>query len=221
MLVAVVPAYNEAKNIGSVVRDLFGQVDKVIVVDDGSWDQTAARAREAGATVLRHCLNRGQGAALETGHELARRWRADWVVDFDADGQFQATDIPGAWKKIKETGTNLLLGSRFLGANTNLPWKKRYLLLPLARWFHHLFLGLSLTDAHNGFRLYTAAALEKIRITQDRMAHASEIPAQARHYNLEICEYPVTVKYQEYGQGLKGAGEILKDIFFDLFVSKK
>ena len=94
MFIAIVPAHNEESSIGSVVRSLVRHVDQVVVVDDGSRDATAKEAASAGAVVLRHAINRGQGAALETGHEYARRAGADFVLHFDADGQFDAADVP-------------------------------------------------------------------------------------------------------------------------------
>lgn len=220
MFVAIIPAYNEEKNIGSVVRSLFVHTDKVVVVDDGSKDNTAGVAEAAGAIVLKHKINRGQGAALQTGHEYAKKINADYVLHFDADGQFDPADIAPALEKLKESNADILLGSRFLGKEANLPFFKKNIILPFARLFHKIFWQSSLTDAHNGFRILNKNALNKINITQDRMAHATEIIAQIRKNNLKYIEFPVKVVYREYGQGASGGLHIIKDLFLGKFIKK-
>lgn len=217
MLIAVVPAYNEEKTIGSVVRDLFEHLDKVVVVDDSSSDDTGAVSRAAGAVVLRHGVNRGQGAALQTGHDYASRIGADYAVDFDADGQFDADDVKPAFEALKKSGADILFGSRFLDNRTKMPWLKKYFILPLARIFNRFFAGVRLTDAHNGFRILNKNALRKIRITQDRMAHNTEIPAQVKKHGLKYIEFPVKVVYREYGQGIASGLKIVRDLFIGKF----
>lgn len=218
MFVAVVPGYNEAKRIGSVVRDLFNHVDLVIVVDDGSKDNTAQIAREAGAVVLQHRINRGQGASLQTGHEYTLQIGADYVLDFDGDGQFDVLDIQPAMEKIKECKADVLFGSRFLEESSNMPLSKRYLIHPLGKIFNKIFFRVKLSDVHNGFRILNKKALEKIKITQDRMAHATEIPAQVFQSDLKWVEFPVKVLYREYGQSGRGAIQIIKDLIFGKFL---
>lgn len=218
MLVAVVPVYNEAKRIGSVVRNLFHHVDLVVVVDDGSKDETAQVAREAGATVLRHKINRGQGAALQTGQDYALSLNVDYVLHFDGDGQFDVQDILPALEKMKNSQADVLFGSRFLDKQSNMPFIKRYLIHPLGKIFNKIFFQIKLTDAHNGFRILNRKALEKIKITQDRMAHATEIPAQVFAANLKWVEFPVKVHYHNYGQSGRGAVQIIKDLIFSNFL---
>lgn len=219
MVYIVLPAYNETKNIGRVVRDLFqlGDEFKVIVVDDGSSDETARVARDAGALVLRHPINRGQGAALHTGNEYARRHGADVVVHFDGDGQFSAGDILPAVEKLKRENLDVVLGSRFLDKRSDLPWSKRYVILPVSRWIQNVLIGVKLTDVHNGFRVLNRRALETIDIRQDGMAHNTEIISQIKKYNLRFAEVPVEVKYTEYGQGLRGGLQIASDLVLELF----
>ena len=188
-------------------------MDRVIVVDDGSSDATASLAEAAGALVLRHKLNRGQGASLETGHEYARSINADYVLHFDADSQFSVDDIAPALTKLKQKNADILFGSRFLDQRSDIPWFKRYILLPFGRVFNWLWGAPLLSDAHNGFRLLNKRALHAIHLTQDRMAHATEIPVQVKQYGLSYIEFPVQVMYREYGQGLKGAGKIVYDLF--------
>lgn len=218
MFLAIVPAYNESARIGSVVRSLFDHVDHVVVVDDCSADNTASVAEAAGATVLRHKINRGQGAALETGHSYARKSGALHVIHFDGDGQFSPLDIPLAKAHLEQSGADILFGSRFLDDRTNMPWFKRHILNPIGRFIDRLMGNPKLSDAHNGFRILTAKALEHVVITQDRMAHASEIPQLAKRGKLHIVEFPVKVTYHEYGQGAMGGITIVKDLLLGKFV---
>lgn len=221
MFVAIVPAYNEQERIGSVVRSLFGHVDEVVVVDDCSSDKTSQVAREFGATVIRHRLNRGQGAALETGHEYARQSGALYVLHFDGDGQMSVEDILPALESLKRSEADILLGSRFLGKESNMPFFKKYILGPVSRLIDRFFSKIKLSDAHNGFRILNQNALSKIVITQDRMAHASEIPMLIHRHNLKYIEFPVKVTYHEYGQSPLAGFSVLKDLIIGTFVKKK
>lgn len=209
---AVVPAFNEEKNIGPVISGLFNHVDKIVVVDDGSIDNTALEARKFGATVLRHEINRGQGAALQTGHEYALKMGADYVVDFDGDGQFDVEEIKPAVAELQKSGADVLFGSRFLGKKSNLPFLKYWFVLPIARLLNCLFVGRGLSDVHNGFRVFTRRALNLIHITQDRMAHATEIVGLVKKNKLRYIEFPVKVKYSEYGQGVGGGLRVVRDL---------
>lgn len=219
MVLAIVPAYNEAKHIVSVVSDLRTVVDEVVVVNDCSIDDTAALAYHAGATVLSHAINRGAGAALETGHAYARLVGATYVVHFDGDGQFSAQEIHTALATLQKSQVDILFGSRFLlGNGKGLPWSKRYIIHPISRIIDRFFGSVRLTDVHNGFRILTPKALEKIEITQDRMAHASQIPQLVKKHGLTYVEFPITVTYHEYGQTARGGVLILKDLFVDRFL---
>lgn len=218
MFVAIVPAYNEEERIGSVVRSLFEQVDQVVVIDDSSSDNTREEARAAGAIVLTHEINRGQGAALETGHMYARLIGADYVVHFDGDGQFSVDDIESAYRHLQEMRVDIVFGSRYLQKQSRLPWFKRFILHPLGKLVDRLFGGLRLSDAHNGFRLMNRTALDRLILRQDRMAHASEIPALVRKHNLRHSEIPVSVTYHEYGQSAAGGFRVVQDLVVDRFI---
>ena len=154
----IIPAYNEEKNIVRVIGDLVAlyPLAKIVVVDDGSEDGTAEKARQAGASVLSHLINRGQGAALVTGTEYALAKGSNIIVHFDADGQFDAKDIAVLNKPIKNDGGEVVLGSRFLSQTDRIPFSKRYFILAMARVVNCLITGLWLSDAHNGLRALSA-----------------------------------------------------------------
>jgi glycosyltransferase involved in cell wall biosynthesis len=196
-LFIVIAAYNEAGAIGSVVRELRAGYPNVVVVDDGSHDATAQAAHEAGATVLRHLLNRGQGAALQTGIAYALRGGAEIVVTFDADGQHQPSDIPALARPIVAGEVEVCLGSRFLEHGDSVPLGRR-MLLAGAIVFTRITSGLKLSDAHNGLRAFSRKAAQMLDIHLDRMAHASELIDQIRISGLPYREVPVHIRYTEY-----------------------
>lgn len=218
MLIAVVPAYNEEKSIGGVIRSLFLHADAIVVVDDGSRDATGAVAQDAGAHVIRHAINRGQGAALATGHAYALENGADYVVHFDADGQFDAEDIRPALSHMQENKADVLLGSRFLDSRSTVPWVKRRIFFPIARMVNGFSGAVPVSDAHNGFRILNRKALESIQITHDGMAHATEILTEIRRHGLEHVEYPVKVVYHEYGRGFGEGVRVVRDLVLGRFI---
>jgi polyprenyl-phospho-N-acetylgalactosaminyl synthase len=211
----VIAAYNEAGVIARVIADVCRRELPVVLVDDGSTDATAAVAAHAGAVVVRHPVNLGQGAALQTGIEFALHEGADVIVTFDADGQHRAADIAGLVDALAQHGADYALGSRFLGHAVNLPPARR-LLLKAAAWFTRLTSGLALTDTHNGLRAMTRRGAGAIRLRQNRMAHASEILSQIAASGLKYVEVPVTIEYSAYslakGQRLRDALAILVDL---------
>jgi len=219
-IAVIIPAYNEAERVGETVRSVLclGEENlEVVVVDDGSIDGTADVAGFAGAVVVQHALNRGQGAALQTGAEWALARNADCIVHFDADGQFDARDIIRAVELLQKSGKDIILGSRTLIENDDIPKTKQYLIHPIARVINWAFTGMWLTDVHNGFRVFSREATKKITIQQDRMAHGTEIISLIRHRKLKLKEMPVKVKYNEYGQGLRGGFKILGDLMLGWF----
>lgn len=209
----VIPCYNEAKTISEVVKRCR-EYGTVIVVDDGSKDNSQNFARESGALVARHYLNRGQGAALETGDQLALTLGADIVVHFDADGQHLAEEIPRLIAPIENGEVEVVFGSRFLNSKNKIPFIKKWLILKPAIFFQNLLLKVKLSDVHNGFRVVSKNALQKISLRQDGMAHGSEIVSQTVKNKLKYLEVPVTIRYNEFGQGFMGGLKIIKDLFF-------
>lgn len=208
----VIPSYNEAPHIGAVLESLRKYDYQIVVVDDGSHDETSQLAQQAGAIVLRHEINRGQGAALYTGTLYALDQGADVIVHFDADGQFVAAEISRVIAPIIENRADIVFGSKFLQAN-QIPPLKKFLIIKPAIWLNNFLTGLKLSDVHNGFRAMSKLAAQKIQIKQDAMAHASEIVAQTKKLGLRYQEVPVTVLYREFGQGFGGGVRILIDWF--------
>ena len=195
----VIPAYNEGVAVGDVVRKVIGRYPNVVVVNDGSADDTGETARQAGATVLTHLINRGQGAALKTGidHALARG--AEAVVTFDSDGQHMVEDIDLLLQTLHDRQVDVVLGSRFLRKDNQVPFLRR-ITLRLGVLFTRMISQIRVTDTHNGLRALSREAASKIQIRQDRMAHASEILDEIGRLKLRYCEVPVRVVYSEYSQ---------------------
>lgn len=211
-IICVIPAWNEGKNIAKVIIGAKPFVDEIVVIDDGSRDDTAAIAEAAGATVFSHPINRGQGAALQTGNDYALAHGADIIVHFDADDQFLATEIKDMIAPIIEGRADIVFGSRFLGKKANLPAVKKYLIMPLAQIFTRVILGIKLSDPQNGFRALSRLAAAKIRISNREMAHNSEIQIKAFREKLKIAEVPITVVYHHFGQKLSGGFRVAKDL---------
>jgi glycosyltransferase involved in cell wall biosynthesis len=198
-VIAIMPAYKEESRIAGAISGIKAMVDQVLVVDDGSGDATAIRAREAGAVVLVHAINRGQGAALRTGTEAALRLGADIVLHVDADGQHNPTSIPVVLAPIKEGKSDVVFGSRFLGLDSEgMPAMRRFV-LKLGRLFSQLALGIPrhMTDPQSGFRAMTATAARRIDFRQDRMAHCSEIMRLVTRSDVRWVEVPVRISYTE------------------------
>ena len=201
------------------VEGIVGGPWQVVLVDDGSPQKLVLDCPELSQKVkiLRHPINRGQGAALQTGADYAVRHGADAVVHFDADGQHDPADIPRFLTALDEGDCDIVLGSRFLRHEdlSAIPSGRRRM-LRLARFVEGCLTGLKLTDVHNGFRALGPRALEVIRIREDRMAHASEILMQVAHNHLRWKELPTHVVYSDYsstkGQSAGNAFNILWDL---------
>ncbi len=212
----IVPAYNEAARIALTLQTLLPLYPNVVVIDDGSRDATRQAAHEAGAWVLRHEVNSGQGAALQTGIDFALLQGAEYIVTFDADGQHDPEDIAKLLAPLMEGKAEVALGSRFLGQTVNMPTTRK-LILKAGVLFTRIVSNIKVTDAHNGLRAFTREAVSKLQLVQDRMAHASEILDQIRQLQLRFVEVPVTIRYtadtlakgQTSMQAVKIAGELL------------
>ena len=225
MVFCIIPAYNEERNILNVVRDILCEVDKVVIVNDASTDGTVKLLQNNITSnkliIINHLINRGQGAALQTGNEYALANNAKIIVHFDADGQFLAKEIKDIIKPIKEKEVDAVLGSRFLEKKSKIPWFKEKIIMPLARLINKILnlskksnknKQLNLTDPQSGFRAMSANAMSHIIIEQDGMAHCSEILNKLYTNNIKTKEVPITVIYNEFGQKLGGGVTIIKDL---------
>lgn len=203
----LIPAYNEEKMIASVIRNLrLGGYSNILVVDDGSRDNTAKIAKEAGAEVLKHLINRGQGGALQTGLKyLAEEYNPDIIITFDADGQHQVEDLSALIKPIQEGKADIVLGSRFL-KSCDIPVVRR-IILKLGIFFTNVVSHVHLTDTHNGLRAIGKKAYDSITITHRGMEHASDIIDEIQKKSLRYCECPVTIVYTEYSK-MKGQSSL-------------
>jgi len=214
----VVPLFNERPVIGDVVRGLLPTFPQVVCVDDGSRDGSAQAASEAGAVVVRHALNLGQGAALQTGFSYALDDPAmRYVVTFDADGQHQVPDAAAMVERLRRDEADVVFGSRFLDERTR-PGLLKRVVLKTAVHYSNATTGLHLTDAHNGLRALTRPVCAAIEITQNRMAHASELVHQIAQTEARTVEQPVHILYTDYsrakGQSVLNGVNILTELFF-------
>lgn len=212
----IIPAYKEAEVIGTVVSEVARLYPNVIVIDDASPDGTADAAARAGALVVQHPINLGQGAALQTGIDFALERGAQFIVTFDADGQHHASDIASLIEPLRDGRADYALGSRFMGRTVNMPPSRR-LLLQAALMFTRITTRLRISDVHNGLRAMTRKGAQAIHIRQNRMAHASEILEQIARSRLGYIEVPVTIEYTAYslakGQRMSNSLSILVDLF--------
>jgi polyprenyl-phospho-N-acetylgalactosaminyl synthase len=192
----LIPAYNEATRLDRTLASLAPYMPQVVVVDDGSGDDTSAVAARHPVHVVRHPINLGQGAALQTALDYALGQGADFLVTFDADGQHSAADIERLLAPARAGVADVVLGSRFLGQTVGMS-TSRWLVLKLGVVFTRLFSGIRVTDTHNGLRVFNREAARKLRITHDGMAHASEILDRIRPLGLRYVEVPVTITYSD------------------------
>ncbi len=212
----VVPAFNEASVIGDVVADLRAEFSHVVVVDDGSRDDTAAVALRAGAHVVPHPVNLGQGAALQTGVEYARtRPGAEVFATFDADGQHRVADVVTMIDRLRRDDLDIVIGTRFAGgAPTRVPAVKRAV-LRAAAWLSPSSRRLHLTDTHNGLRVFDKKVADGLNLTMNGMSHASEFITLIAENHWRIGEEPVEILYTDYsmskGQPLLNGVNILFD----------
>lgn len=215
----VIPAYNEGEKIIAVLNDVKKVVDVVVVVDDGSADKTFEYAKETNVVVLRHVINRGQGAALRTGTEYSVRSGADIVVHFDADGQFLSKEIAEVISPIVKGEADVVFGSRFMGKKSDMPWQKEFIIMPIAQFINRFIFGVRTTDPQSGFRAMNRQVASSMEIYNDRMAHCSEILVKVFSGGWRVKEVPITVVYHEFGQKFGGGLKILKDLFLAKLLS--
>lgn len=211
----VIPLYNEATVIASVIEGLLPTFANVLCINDGSSDGSGLVARTAGAHLVTHPINLGQGAALQTGFEYALERGARYVVTFDADGQHRVEDAVAMVERARDEDLAIVFGSRFLDDRTK-PGLLKRIVLKTAVVVTNWSTKTRLTDAHNGLRVIREDALRRIKLRQDRMAHGTEIVLQLGRTGLPYAEQPVEVLYTDYsrskGQSLLNSINILIEL---------
>lgn len=216
----VVPGYNEARVIRGTVEKLLAKHYSVIVVDDASNDGTRQQLLGLPILYVRHLSNLGQGAAIQTGIELAVRKNAAYIVTFDADGQHDPEDIEHMINHLDSSKADIVFGSRFIaGASTNAPLFRR-LVLKTARFINYLASGILLSDANNGLRAMTRKAALKMQITENRSSHNAQVQNLVHRHRLTYTECPVNISYFEYSmkKGVRNISSIR--ILYDLILFK-
>ena len=192
----VIAAYNEETRLGPCLDRVCEHFSNVVVVDDGSHDNTYQAAALYPVWRVRHAVNCGQGAAIQTGIDFALQKGASILVTFDADGQHDPLDVHRLVEPVACGEVDVCLGSRFLGEAPGIPWT-RYWLLKGGVWLTQLISRVKVTDTHNGLRALSRDAAQLIRLKQNRMAHASEILDEIQRHRLAYREAPVCVAYTE------------------------
>lgn len=213
----VIPVYNEGSVIREVVDQALAVFPNIVCVDDGSRDDTAVQIGRTGAHLVRHPVNLGQGAAIQTGVEYARAQPgAEYFVTFDADGQHRTDDAARMVDRLRREPVDLVIGSRFLAEESRkrVPLVKR-VLLPVIAAVSPEGRRLKLTDAHNGLRAFNRVVADQLDILQNGMGHASEFIKLAVAYRWRVVEEPVVILYTDYskakGQSLLNGVNILID----------
>jgi glycosyltransferase involved in cell wall biosynthesis len=214
----IVRCFNEAPVVGSVITDLRGTFRNVVGVDDGSTDNSREVMTSAGARVVRHSVNLGAGAALQTGLTFALLDPgARYFVCFDADGQHGVADAVAMVERLRNEDIDVLLGSRFLGTAEGMPAGRRRL-LRAARIFEALTSGLHLSDSHNGLRAFTRKFAEQVNLISNDMSYASEFVRLVARSGLRYAEHPVTIRYTAYSlaKGQRSVNSV--NIAFDVWM---
>jgi len=191
-----IPAFNEEKNIGSIVAKLSQKYAKIIVCDDGSSDMTSTIASSMGAHVVKHEKNMGYGSAIKTIFNEAKNTDGDVLVTFDADGQHQISEIDSLLKPIYENNADIVIGSRFLGETKDLPTYRKIGIKTITR-LTNVATNSTITDSQSGFRAYGKKTLDEITPTESGMGISTEILIKASKKQLRITEVPITITYAD------------------------
>jgi glycosyltransferase involved in cell wall biosynthesis len=216
----VVPAFNEEARVATVVSGLRAAFTRIVVVDDGSSDRTAELARAAGASVVRHPGNLGQGAALQTGFAYAMTDpHMRYVITFDSDGQHRVEDAVSLLGTARESGVDVVLGSRFLTPDNDVPAARRAV-LRAGIAFTRATTRLAVTDTHNGLRVLNRRAVEQIDLTISNMAHASQLLGLIARRGLSWTEAPVVIDYADETRRRGQSNVNALNIVFDLALER-
>jgi polyprenyl-phospho-N-acetylgalactosaminyl synthase len=217
----VIPAYNEGPALRGTVEPLIDTGYSIVVVDDGSSDDTWSLLGQLPVYSLRHPINLGQGAALQTGMSFALDRGAEIVIHFDADGQHPAADLPSLMEPILDGHADVVLGSRFLRpADVRMIPRARRLMLRGGVIVNGILTGVWLTDAHNGLRVLSRRAATQIRLRENGFAHASEILTEIRRRRLRYVERPTRIVYSAYSQAKGQSAWNAVNLLFDILMGK-
>ena len=224
-VLVVVAAFNEEQNIGDVLVDLGGHFSNILVINDNSTDDTVNVCKKFKfCRVVNHTFNIGQGGAIQTGIDFFLNHTCfDYLITFDGDGQHRAIDAYNMLSFIKSSESDLVVGTRFktLAAINEIPFSKRFA-LSISSKIENLITGLKLSDAHNGLRVFTRKACMHIDLQNLKMAHSTEILMIASVCRLKVKEFPVVIRYMEYGQHpLNGLNILLELILTHLLFKKQ
>jgi glycosyltransferase involved in cell wall biosynthesis len=196
----IIPAFNEAERIAQVLKDVKAEgFENIVVIDDGSKDETGKVAKQEGVLVLSHCINRGPGAATQTGLTYAKLQDADYVVTIDADGQHDARDIAKLVEKAEMDNLDMVFGSRFLEMSNSIPFLKRFF-NEIADIVTFVLSTKWVSDSQTGLKVFSKKALDKIYINTSGFEFCTEIFMQIKHYNLKYGELPIKVNYSVHNQ---------------------
>ncbi|MEC3880614.1 glycosyltransferase family 2 protein [Parapedobacter sp. 10938] len=212
----IVPVFNEDVDlVRKTVERLSRLPLNIVVVDDGNDPSLEGDIADLPVYYVRHGVNLGQGAALQTGIEFAARMGGDTFVTFDADGQHNENDIVGLITALRREKLDVVFGSRFMTAGSNVPWSRK-IILKGAIWVNYLFTGIRMTDAHNGLRVFNTNAVPAFRFRENRMAYATELLLNMKANRLTFGERPVKISYTGYslqkGQRNIDSLFVLKDL---------
>jgi O-antigen/teichoic acid export membrane protein len=196
LIVAAIPCYNEARFVGDVVRQTRQHVDTVVVVDDGSTDETVEVAQAAGAQVIQHPANLGPGIAARNCLQGGLDRQADVLVTLDGDGQHNPDEISDVIAPILAGEADLVIGSRFLGRYNNVAGYRRFG-IDVITFLYNLGARTKITDGQSCFRAYNRRALETLRITEPGFGFSVETLVQARNAGLRIREASISCVYHE------------------------
>lgn len=213
----IIPCFNEEKVIKQNIKKVLNEGYSVLVIDDGSTDNSIDEIKKTNASLIRHSINLGQGAAIETGLAYLRQIKDsfDFAITYDGDGQHSVADIAKLLKVQRKTHVNVVLGNRF-GSNTKFNGGRiKEVLLKTAARLSKVTIGVKVHDRHNGLRLFDKEAVLKIRIKESGYAHADEILRLILENDLRYCEAEVQILYSTYskrkGQPLYNALNIMFD----------
>lgn len=216
----IVPAYNEEATITQTLDELVKHFSNVYLVDDGSTDLTGEISNSYNIKLIKHALNLGQGAALQSGFDAALlNTEVEFFLTYDADGQHSVKDAIAMLDVMRQHRVDVILGSRFCsgGSAKNISLKKK-LILNLAVAFTRFDSGLKVSDTHNGLRILRRSFVESLNIRQSGMAHASEILNHVRNVKADWIEFPVQINYTEYskkkGQSILNSVNILTELLY-------